>query len=117
VPSARPPCDASWAGEEGTGWVHGGVEGNRGRKADPKAGREAEAETEAAAEKRKREKTENFCQVRFPEGFGTKKVAHFVWGKRPTRATPILKRSPAAENGQVNHCTHNFRPNGVGGYM
>jgi hypothetical protein len=33
--------------------VHGGVEGNRGRK----AGREAEAE--AAAEKRKREKTEN----------------------------------------------------------
>ena len=59
MPSARPPCDASWVGEEGTGWVHGGVEGNRGRKADPKAGREAEAETEAAAEKRKREKTEN----------------------------------------------------------
>jgi hypothetical protein len=50
-------------------------------------------------------------------GRGPKRVAHFTWENRPPRATPILNRSPPAENGQVNHCTQNLDPNGVGGYM
>jgi len=93
VPSARPRCDASWAGEEGTGWVHGGVEGNRGRKADPKAGREAEAETEAAAEKRKREKTENLPSP-LPRGFWDQKGGPLCMGKKTNSSNPHIKTFP-----------------------
>ena len=89
VPSARPPCDASWAGEEGTGWVPGGVEGNRGRKADPKAGREAEA----AAENRKREKTENLLSP-LPRGFWDRKGGPLCMGEKTNSSNPPIKSLP-----------------------
>lgn len=89
MPSARPPCDASWAGEEGTGRVHGGVEGNRGRK----AGREAEAEAEAAAENRKREKTENLLSP-LPRGFWDQKGGPLCMGKKTNSSKPHIKTFP-----------------------
>src|ERR1700740_1545523 len=86
--------------------------GKPGQKGGPEGGPGGGGGDGGGGRKTEARKNGKFAKVRFPEGFGTKKVAHFVWGKRPTRASPILKRSPAAENGQVNHCTHNFRPNG-----
>ena len=71
----------------------GGVEGNRGRKADPKAGREAEAA--AAAEKRKREKTvgENLLSP-LPRGFWDQKGGPLCMGKKTNSSNPHIKTFP-----------------------
>jgi hypothetical protein len=61
--------------------------------------------------------TEKFAKCPSCVGRGPIWVAHFVWENRPTRATPILNRSPPDGNGQVNLCTQNLCPGGVGGYM